>query len=116
MASRKTRRAGGVGVIASVIALAVAASLLAGGAGAGPAAVPRGDTLYTSGKQWGPYTNFNPLKPDYNTGIVGLVYETLFRYDPLKDRFIPWLASGGKWATKNRYVVTVRPGVKWSDG
>jgi len=78
-------------------------------------AVPRGDTLYTSGKQWGPYTNFNPLKPDYNTGTVGLVYETLFRYDPLKDTFIPWLASNGKWVGRN-YVVTVRKGVKWSDG
>src|SRR5215207_885110 len=118
MGSRTKKRAGGVGLIASVIALAVAASLAAGGAGAGPsgpAAAPRGDTLYTSGKQWGPYTNFNPLKPDYNTGVVGLVYETLFRYDPLKDRFIPWLASGGKWVGRN-YVVTVRSGVKWSDG
>ena len=94
------------------------AALTAGGAGAGPqgaAAVPRGDTLYTSGKQWGPYTNFNPLRPDYNTGIVGLVYETLFRYDPLKDRFIPWLASSGKWVGRN-YVVTLRNGVKWNDG
>ena len=119
MAARKrARRSGGLALIASVSAVAVVASLAAAGAGAGPqgpAAVPRGETLYTSGKQWGPYTNFNPLKPDYNTGLVGLVYETLFRYDPLKDRFIPWLASGGKWVGRN-YVVTVRKGVKWSDG
>jgi peptide/nickel transport system substrate-binding protein len=119
MASRKSRRKTEVfGFVASVVALAVVATLTAGGAGAGPqgvAAVPRSQTLYTSGKQWGPYTNFNPLKPDYNTGVVGLVYETLFRYDPLKDRFIPWLASGGKWVGRN-YVVTVRRGVKWSDG
>ena len=119
MASRKSRRKTEVfGFVASVVALAVVATLTAGGAGAGPqgaAAVPRGQTLYTSGKQWGPYTNFNPLKPDYNTGVVGLVYETLFRYDPLKDRFIPWLATGGKWVGRN-YVVTVRKGVKWSDG
>jgi peptide/nickel transport system substrate-binding protein len=118
MATRKTRKVGGLAFVASMSAVAVIASLAAGGAGAGPqgpAAVPRNDTLYTSGKQWGPYTNFNPLKPDYNTGTVGLVYETLFRYDPLKDRFIPWLASGGKWVGRN-YVVTVRKGVKWSDG
>jgi peptide/nickel transport system substrate-binding protein len=119
MASRKRKRVGSLALSAFVIAAGITASLLAGGAGAGPqstAAVPRNDTLYTSGKQWGPYTNFNPLKPDYNTGTVGLVYETLFRYDPLKDKFIPWLASRGKWVGKNRYVVTVRPGVKWSDG
>ena len=119
MASRKSRRKTEVfGFVASVLALAVVATLTAGGAGAGPSgpdAVPRSQTLYVSGKQWGPYTNFNPLKPDYNTGVVGLVYETLFRYDPLKDRFIPWLASGGKWVGRN-YVVTVRSGVKWSDG
>ncbi len=123
MATRKqTRRAGGLALIASIGAVAVVASLAAGGAGAGPqgtadaAAVPRNDTLYVSGKQWGPYTNFNPLKPDYNTGTVGLLYETLFRYDPLKDRFIPWLASGGKWVGKSNYVVTLRNGVKWNDG
>ena len=99
MASRKSRRKTEVfGFVASVVALAVVATLTAGGAGAGPqgaAAVPRGQTLYTSGKQWGPYTNFNPLKPDYNTGVVGLVYETLFRYDPLKDRFIPGSRAAG---------------------
>ena len=32
-----------------------------------------------------------------STGTVGLLYETLFRYDPLKDRYIPWLATNGKW-------------------
>ena len=119
MSTKRTRRkVGGLWLIATVASAAVVASLLAAGAGAGPqgpAAVPRGETLYVSGKQWGPYTNFNPLKPDYNTGIVGLVYETLFRYDPLKDRFIPWLASNGKWVGRN-YVVTLRNGVKWSDG
>jgi peptide/nickel transport system substrate-binding protein len=116
--STKRRKPGGLWLVASVSTVAVVASLLAAGAGAGPqgpAAVPRGETLYISGKQWGPYTNFNPLKPDYNTGVVGLVYETLFRYDPLQDRFIPWLASNGKWVGRN-YVVTLRRGVKWSDG
>jgi peptide/nickel transport system substrate-binding protein len=103
-----------------VVALATVASLMtAGGAGAGsqsPFALPRGETLYTSGKQWGPYTGFNPLRTgDYATGVVGLLYETLFRYDPLQDRFIPWLATDGKWVGRN-YVLTVRNGVKWNDG
>ena len=88
---------------------AVVASLAAGGSGSAPgrrtAAVPRDDTLYASGKQWGPYTNFNPLKPDYNTGTVGLVYETLFRYDPLKDKFIPGSLAAASGSGEN-YVVT----------
>ncbi len=113
-----TRRTRGIGAFAVIVVIVAFASLTAGGAGAGeqsPFALPRGDTLYTSGKQWGPYTNFNPLRPDYNTGLVGLVYETLFRYDPLKDKFMPWLATSGKWQGKN-FVATVRPGVKWNDG
>jgi peptide/nickel transport system substrate-binding protein len=118
MATTRNKRA--AGAVALIVALATAASLLgAGGAGAGsqsPFALPRGDTLYTSGKQWGPYTGFNPLRTgDYSTGTLGLLYETLFRYDPLKDTFIPWLATNGKWVGRN-YVLTVRPGVKWNDG
>ena len=43
-------------------------------------------TLYTSGTAWGPFAQFNPLRTSGNaTGTVGLLYETLFRYDPLKD-------------------------------
>jgi hypothetical protein len=37
------------------------------------------------------------------------VYETPFRYDPLKDKFIPWLASSGKWTSPNTYSMAVRP-------
>src|SRR3954469_13628705 len=79
------------------------------------AALPRNETFFTSGKQWGPYTDFNPLRPsDSATGVLGLVYETLFRYDPLGDKFIPWLASSGKWVGNN-FVVNVRKGVTFSD-
>ena len=60
---------------------------------------------------WGPYSDLNPFKNwDYVTGTVGLVYETPFRYDPLKDMFKPWLANKGTWTKKNVYVMTVRPG------
>jgi peptide/nickel transport system substrate-binding protein len=116
MSSRRTK--GAASVAAVLAAVAAVAFTTAGGAGASeqsPFALPRAETLYTSGKQWGPYTNFNPLRPDYNTGVVGLLYETLFRYDPLQDRFIPWLAAGQRWVGKN-HVVTLRNGVKWSDG
>ena len=51
--------------------------------------------------QWSPNNDLNPAKNwDYVTGLVGFAYETPFRYDPLKDKFIPWLASGGKWTSK----------------
>jgi len=46
---------------------------------------PRAETLYTSGKQWGAPSTWNPLDPNMAMGVVGLQYETLFLYDPIKD-------------------------------
>ena len=78
---------------------------------------PREQTLYTSGKQWGAPSTWNPLDPNAAMGVVGLQYETLFLYDPIKDVYTPWLASGGDWdAAKTTYTIKVRQGVKWSDG
>jgi peptide/nickel transport system substrate-binding protein len=115
-----SRRARGVGALVALAAFAALTALTAGGAGAGGqtvAALPRAQTLYMSGNQWSPNVDLNPAKNwDYITGLVGFAYETPFRYDPLKDKFIPWLASGGKWTSKNTYTMTIRTGVKWSDG
>jgi peptide/nickel transport system substrate-binding protein len=88
----------------------------AGARGGGPS-VAANLPLYTTGTAWGPYSDLNPFKNwDYVTGTVGLVYETPFRYDPLTDKFIPWLASEGKWQDATTYVMTVRKGVTWNDG
>jgi peptide/nickel transport system substrate-binding protein len=112
-------------VLVTLLAAATAAVVVftAGGAGASPksasilAALPRSQTLYMSGNQWSPNNDLNPAKSwDYVTGLVGFAYETPFRYDPLKDEFIPWLATGGKWTSKTTYAMTIRKGVKWSDG
>jgi peptide/nickel transport system substrate-binding protein len=112
------RTAFGAGLLAIVAAAALAGA--AGGAGRtdeATTALPRSQTLYTTGTMWGPYSDLNPFKNwDYVTGTVGLVYETPFRYDPLKDAFKPWLAKKGEWRGKNVYAMTVRPNVKWSDG
>src|SRR5664280_1748440 len=56
----------------------------------------RATTLYTSGKQWGAPSTWNPLDPNAAMGVVGLQYETLFLYDPIKDVYTPWLAQSGK--------------------
>ena len=44
-----------------------------------------------------------------------MLYETPFRYDPLKDSYKPWLATSGQWVGRT-YVMNIRPGVKWNDG
>jgi peptide/nickel transport system substrate-binding protein len=77
----------------------------------------RSETLYTSGKQWGPPSNWNPVMTwAYAMGTVGLCYETLFLYDPLTDEFIPWLAESGSWTSDTVYEVTLREGISWTDG
>ena len=119
MATRRKRRASSI--VALVVALAAATSLLVvGGVGAGSQsafALPRAQTFYMSGSQWAPYGDVNPAKTwDYSTGTVGLAYETAFRFNPLTGNFIPWLATNGTWRTKNQYVMTIRKGVKFSDG
>jgi peptide/nickel transport system substrate-binding protein len=77
----------------------------------------RNETLYTSGKQWGPPTNWNPIMTwAYAMGTIGLCYETLFLYDPLTNEYIPWLAESAQWTSDTVYEVTLRQGIKWSDG
>jgi peptide/nickel transport system substrate-binding protein len=78
---------------------------------------PRAQTLYTTGKQWGAPSTWNPLDPNAAMGVVGLQYETLFLYDTFKDTYIPWLALSGSWdSAKTTYTIKTRTGVKWSDG
>jgi peptide/nickel transport system substrate-binding protein len=120
MSRLKNGKGAGLGLLA-LAAMVTVASLGAAGAGAKRTStlvsLPRAQTLYMSGNQWSPNTDLNPAKNwDYVTGLVGFVYETPFRYDPLKDTFIPWLATSGKWTSKTTYVMNIRPGVKWSDG
>jgi peptide/nickel transport system substrate-binding protein len=94
------------------------------GAGAATAAAEvddsqyaRNETLYTSGKQWGPPNNWNPVMPwQYAMGIMTLVYETLFVYDPLANEYQPWLAESGDWVSDTEYELKVRDGVTFSDG
>ena len=108
-------------VLLALAVIVVAAS--AGGAGARPGSVsgaltsyPRNQTLITSGSQWGNITGTNPYVGGAATGTVGLLYETLLRYDPVKDVYVNWLASSAKFTGPNVYTIVVRPNVKWTDG
>ncbi|ANE41638.1 ABC transporter substrate-binding protein [Fervidobacterium ngatamarikiense] len=77
----------------------------------------RDETLYAGGGLWAPPSNWNPITPwNAVTGTVGLIYETLYGYDPLKDELIPWLAESGKWTSKNSFEIKLRKGVTWHDG
>jgi peptide/nickel transport system substrate-binding protein len=98
------------------VTAAAPSTAVAPSAAADVTSYPRNETLYTSGKQYGAPSTWNPLDPNAAMGTVGLQYETLFLYDPLKDTFTPWLADSGSWTDPNTYTIKVRQGVKWSDG
>ena len=117
MVSRRMRRALPWALV-SVVAMALAVTLGTGGAGASYKAksYPRAQTLITSGTQWGNIAGMNPWVGNYAAGMVGLVNETLLRYDPLKDKYIPWLAESAKWTGAKQYTIVVRNGIKWSNG
>jgi len=79
----------------------------------------RSETLYVSGAAWGPPTDWNPFiawSKANTSGTVGLMYETLFMYDPLTDEMQPWLAKSGEWVASDVYLLKLREGIKWSDG
>jgi peptide/nickel transport system substrate-binding protein len=95
------------------------ASASASSSSGGTLSFPRAETLYTSGTAYSPPTNWNPLDTGaFATGTQGLIYEPLYLYDPLKNAYDPWLATGDEAAgwQGNTYVIHVRDGVKWSDG
>jgi len=80
------------------------------------AGFPRSDTLYTSGSAYAPPSNWNPFNiGNMATGTQGLVYEPLFLYDPIHNKYDPWLATSGSWSG-DTYTIQVRSGVKWSNG
>ena len=77
----------------------------------------RNETLFAGGGLWGPPTNWNPITPwSAMTGVVGLVYETLYMYNPFENELEPWLAVNGEWLDENTYQLELREGIKWTDG
>jgi peptide/nickel transport system substrate-binding protein len=128
---------GGVVICALAITAATASRGSAAGAGAaspqsptraidlsGVQAVPRNRTLVTS--PWylastiSNPTTFNIYAPgDLSMHGIGnkTVYEGLAYYSPTSGKDVPWLAT--KWTYSNNFrtvTVTLRKGVKWSDG
>ena len=90
------------GTVLGVALVALAATVLsaaASGGGRTPSGgYPRSQTLITSGTQWGNIAGMNPYTGNYAAGMVGLVNETLLRFDPIKGKYIDWLAKSAGWS------------------
>jgi len=107
--------------------LLLAAGLLAAGASAGgckrassedSGGLPRSETLYLAGRQWGEPASFNPLvsTPDWPI-ITGqnLLYETVLLYNPTSGEMAPLLAESFEKKETSLFI-TVNPAARWSDG
>jgi peptide/nickel transport system substrate-binding protein len=113
---KRFRRGAVLGLALAALAATVLSTTASGGSKQAFAGYPRSQTLITSGTQWGNIAGTNPYTGNYATGMVGLVNETLLRFDPLKGKYIDWLAKSASWSGKKQYKIVVRPGVKWTTG
>jgi peptide/nickel transport system substrate-binding protein len=79
--------------------------------------LPRNETLYTSGTAYSAPVNWNPMNEgNFATGTQGLLYETLFLYNPVTNAYIPWLARSGTWTNSSTYTIVLRNDLTWSNG
>jgi peptide/nickel transport system substrate-binding protein len=117
MVTRRNSRAL-VWALAAAMAVLMVATVGSGGAGASFKAkqYPRAETLISSGSQWGNIAGMNPYVGNNAAGMIGLVNETLLRFDPLTGKYINWLARSAKWTGPKQYTVVLRPNIHWSDG
>lgn len=101
-----------------LIMLALAVAFSAGTVAA--QALPRHETLYKAGLQWGPPANFNPM----GIGVAWpmainqemLVYESLFVFNLLTGELDPLLAQSIEWVDDLTGRITLHEGTRWQDG
>lgn len=80
--------------------------------------LPRNQTLYIGGRQWGPPSSINPLAPQPDWPAISgvkLMYETLFYYDLLTGKMVPLLAESYK-ENPDSFEVVLHEKARWSDG
>ena len=88
--------------------------------------LPRNETLYFAGQQWGTVTSWNIIGANQNnamaisggaSGYRTLMFETLYMYNPLDGQMYPLLADGDyAWnEDMTELTVKIKPAAKWSD-
>lgn len=89
--------------------------------------LPRSETLYYGGLQWGAVNGWNPLSDDMNNALAITqaaggsrtpMFETLYMYNMLDNSMTPLLADGDyKWNdARTEITVKIKSAAKWSDG
>ena len=89
--------------------------------------LPRNETLYFAGQQWGTVNSWNVIGTNQNnamaiaggaSGYRTLMFETLYMYNPIDGKLYPLLADGDyAWnAEMTELTVKIKEAAKWSDG
>ncbi len=92
----------------------------------GDLVLPRAETLYFAGLQWGAVNGWNPMSDDMNNfnvsrqayGTRVAMFETLYMYNFLDGSLSPLLADGEPmWnAERTEVTVKIKDAAMWSDG
>lgn len=82
--------------------------------------LPRNETLYITGHQWGPPSSFNPVGPVRawpvnEGGSFNLIYESLFTFNLLTGELDPRLGATLE-ENEDTFVVTLQEGTAFQDG
>ena len=93
---------------------------------ADPNSLPRNETMYFNGQQWGPVTCWNPYVSSCNNAMAiaqgdsarVLMFETPYLYNLLDGKVYPLLADGPySWNDEQTELTfKINPAAKWSDG
>lgn len=89
--------------------------------------LPRNETLYFAGQQWGTVNSWNVIGTNQNnamaiagsaSGYRTIMFETLYMYNPLDGSLTGLLADGDyQWnADQTEMTVKIKSAAKWSDG
>ncbi len=88
--------------------------------------LPREETLYFNGQQWGPVVCWNPYSSNCNNALViaqqdnarVTIFETPYLYNMMDGKQYPLLADGDyKWDdAKTAITFKINKAAKWSDG
>jgi peptide/nickel transport system substrate-binding protein len=114
-------------LLSLLVALILAGSLSVVSAATETVELPRNETLYFAGQQWGSVKGWNPLSDDMNNamgvtqsagGSRTVMFETLYMYTMLDGSLTPLIADGDVvWNDAHtEMTVKIKPAAKWSDG
>jgi peptide/nickel transport system substrate-binding protein len=88
--------------------------------------LPRDETLYFNGQQWGPVKCWNPYSADCNNALAianqdnarVIMFETPYLYNMLDGKAYPLIADGPWTWNEDRTEITynIKPAAMWSDG